>query len=216
MKRLNQLITRFGPIDAFINDLEYRVFIMTAFSLFLNIILGLFNGLMGIISHSVWSMTMFLYYSVLVLMRFMIFYYNRFYSGSESLILEIDGVLFICLAFILAGATLVALKNDVYYKHELIQLVIVGAYTFARVFIGAYNLIKAKKMHYPILNTIRHISYVEAMVSLLSLQTTINITFLGSENSYNLNLLFGFLVCLMIYVIGKRMIRESGQKKQDE
>lgn len=81
------------------------------------------------------------------------------------------GILFIIMTAALAGTVvlLMELKGQKYYLGVVIFAV--AAYTFYKTIASIINLVKAEKLKAPLLMAIRDIGYIDASVSVLSLQT---------------------------------------------
>ena len=87
----------------------------------------------------------------------------------------------------------------------------VATYTFYKLGMAIRNLIKARKEESLLLVTLRNISYADALVSLLSLQTALLAAF-GQDSGELvplMNALTGASVCLMILGLGSYMVWKS-------
>jgi len=63
-----------------------------------------------------------------------------------------------------------------------------------------------------LLRMIRNIGYADALVSLVSLQTAMFVSFGDGTDTRTMNLLTGGVVCLMILLMGIYMIRLAGKQ----
>ena len=87
----------------------------------------------------------------------------------------------------------------------------VATYTFYKLVMAITNMIKARKENSILLITLRNISYADALVSLLSLQTALFAAF-GQDSGAmipTMNALTGAGVCLMIFAVGIYMVHKS-------
>ena len=87
-------------------------------------------------------------------------------------------------------------------------------YTFYKAIIAVVNIVKVRKLQSPLLVTIRNIGYADALVSVLSLQTAMFVSF-GENSDVDpgvMNGITGTCVCIMILAIGIYMIYSSGRK----
>ena len=81
-----------------------------------------------------------------------------------------------------------------------------AAYAFSKIVIAIYNLFKAKKENYTI-KAIKRISLADALVSILTLQTSLLYTFSAGDNGA-VNALTGAVVCILTVAIGIFMLIE--------
>ena len=87
----------------------------------------------------------------------------------------------------------------------------VATYTFYKLGMAIRNMIKARKEKSLLLVTLRNISYADALVSILSLQTALFVAF-GQDSEAIIPIfdaLTGAGVCLMIFVLGVYMVYRS-------
>ena len=100
-------------------------------------------------------------------------------------------------------------------KYPGVLIYAVAAYTFYKLIVAMRNVIMARKRDSALLSTLRNISYADALVSMLSLQTALFAAFgQDSEELIPLmNVLTGTAVCLMIFVLGILMVHKSKRTK---
>lgn len=197
---------------------QKRIVIFTGISLFINLLYALYNGFLGVYGHSIWFMTMGIYYAILSCMRFIAIqcaYKNRKNNRIEKeyIIMKADGILLFLLTFVLTGSISLSLKYDLYKEYNEIIMITIATYTFYKVISAIVNFIKARKGNTPLIMTIRNISICDALVSLLSLEKSMYATF-GDENgnSHIMTILTGAGVCASIILIGISMIRYSNKE----
>lgn len=208
-----------------VKDYRYRTVLFTYSSLAGNLIFAFSNGIFGMMNHSVWFGTLSAYYIVLSIMRFLAIQYERRISMIERtqkmMQLELSvyrncGVLFILLTIALG----VSVTQMVYYNkgssYPGILIFVVAAYTFNKIVVAIINIIKAGRLKSPLLMTIRDIGYADALVSVLSLQTAMFVSF-GSDSTLSrqmMNSMTGGGVCLMILIMGIYMICSAQIQKK--
>lgn len=78
------------------------------------------------------------------------------------------------------------------------------------------NMVKVRKMQSPILITIRNIGVADALVSMLTLQMTMLLSFQGTDglNADRMNGITGLAVCLLISALGISMIYYAFKEKE--
>ena len=76
------------------------------------------------------------------------------------------------------------------------------------------NMVKVRKMQSPILITIRKIGVADALVSMLTLQTTMLASFqdTSSIDANRMNGITGLAVCILIALLGASMIYYASKR----
>lgn len=92
----------------------------------------------------------------------------------------------------------------------------IAAYTFYKITMAVINMVKVRKMQPPILITIRNIGGADALVSMLTLQTTMLASFPGngSLDANRMNGVTGLAVCVLISVLEISMIYYAYKRKE--
>lgn len=203
-------------------DHRYRMMVSTTISFLINILYALGNGLYGIINNSMWFITLAIYYMVLSIMKVNVLWYERKVSileiTKELKLKEIYvyrrcGILLTFMTLVLGGAVELMVKNEGGKEYKGYLIFIVAAYTFYNMIMSIINLIKVRKFKSIIIKTIKNIGYAEAMVSMLSLQTAMFVSF-KSESKINenyINGLTGTVVCSIVLAIGIYMVYSSNK-----
>ena len=175
---------------------------------------ALYNGVLGIISHSIWFLSLCAYYAILSSMRFGVIMQDRRNISTENFITRFCGVMLLVLAFVLSGSVYLSLTNDVAVKHQEIIMITIAAYTFCKVALAIVNTVKIRKENSLLLSTIRSISCADAVVSILSLQRSMLVSFGEMERYriYMMNILTGAGVFIIILLLGIGMIVKSMKK----
>lgn len=206
-------------------DYRYRTVLSTHFSFLINLFYAVSNGIFGILNHSAWFGTLAAYYIFLSVMRFTSVRYERKISKSnedknrniqELTVYRHCGILLILITIALGGAVILLLNKEGGRSYPGTLIFVVAAYTFYKVILSVINVVKTKKLKSPLLATIRNIGYADALVSVLSLQTAMLVSF-GEGNELDpqtMNGLTGVGVCMMILFIGIYMTYTSGKQKR--
>ena len=101
-----------------------------------------------------------------------------------------------------------------------IMAISIAAYTFYKttmaVTMAVINMVKVRKMQSPILITIRNIGVADALVSMLTLQTTMLASFQNTSHLdvNRMNALTGMAVCILIALLGISMIYYASKRKE--
>lgn len=214
------------------HDSGYRLLVSTEMGLALNLVFGIFNGAIGIFSRSAWYGTMAFYYMLLGVMRFWaVRYHNHVvkkkkYTAEKALLKEICiyrtcSVLTVFMAATLGGAVILLVRAEGGKTYPGFTIYAFALYTFVKSGIAIKNRVKASRQSSPILIAVRNIGYVDAFVSILTLQSAMFASFGDMNDSVSkmMNGLTGAAVCFVVLSTGiagiifsRRMKKEAKQK----
>lgn len=207
-------------------DYRYRTVVFAVPGLILNLIFAVFNGVLGIAGHSAWFATLSTYYTLLSVMRFHAVMHDRRASktepSAEVMLKEIEvyrncGILFMVMTATLAGTVILLMESKGQKYYPGVAIFAVAAYTFYKTIISIINVVKAEKLKAPLLMAIRDIGYIDASVSVLSLQTAMFASFGEGRPGFErlMNGLTGAVICLMALAMGVRCVRTSLRMKKE-
>lgn len=195
----------------------------------LNLIYAIFNGVIGFMNFSARYVSLAVYYLLLCVMRFLaVAYAGRVYQvkvpwrkrnpeKEDSLetrswrVYRNCKILFSMMRIALGGAVIMLVSGEGGKSYQGLLIYAVATYTFYKLGMAIRNMIKVRKEKSLLLVTLRNISYADALVSLLSLQTALFAAF-GQDSGELIplmNALTSAGVCLMILGIGIYMVRKS-------
>ena len=120
-------------------------------------------------------------------------------------------ILFSMMRIALGGAVIMLVSGEGGKSYQGLLIYAVATYTFYKLGMAIRNMIKVRKEKSLLLVILRNISYADALVSLLSLQTALFVAF-GQDSGELIplmNALTSAGVCLMILGIGIYMVRKS-------
>jgi len=212
-KFTNELLESYG----------YRSIIFAICSFIVNIAYAVFQGVIAILSHSIWFGALATYYIAISLIRGGIVAISRKKkNNNEELTLEKQvksyrncGIYLVLLNFALMGAVVQMVLSDQGFKYAGIMIYVMATYAFYKLGMSIYNLFKAKKHNDYTIQSIRNISFADALVSILALQTALLYAFSENYQPYLPNSLTGGAVSIIIIGMGIFMI-VRGQKKLKE
>ena len=195
----------------------------------LNLIYAIFNGVIGFMNFSARYVSLAVYYLLLCVMRFLaVAYAGRVYQvkvpwrkrnpeKEDSLetrswrVYRNCKILFSMMRIALGGAVIMLVSGEGGKSYQGLLIYAVATYTFYKLGMAIRNMIKVRKEKSLLLVILRNISYADALVSLLSLQTALFVAF-GQDSGELIplmNALTSAGVCLMILGIGIYMVRKS-------
>lgn len=217
--------------NTLITDNKLRTVLITLPGMILNMIYAVFNCVIAVVNASAWYDSLSTYYFLLCAMRFLsVSYARKIYNKNifntrlnEEKITELEekswrvhkncGVILSVTSIALGGAVIVLVLGEGGKSYPGLMIYMVATYTFYKLIMSIRNMIMARKEKSVLLITLRNISYSDALVSLLSLQTALFAAF--GQDSQELipimNTLTGAGVCLMIFLLGIYMVHKSNK-----
>lgn len=200
-------------------DIRFRSSISTVLSFLINLAFALYNCFLGITYRSFWFVTMAFYYILLGTMRFHAVQFikkNNNLEESERIKKEYSlmkqvGRIFLFLPLALSGTVILTIKQNHVQSYGTITMLTIATYTFYKIFISIWGLIKIHKQHSPLLSAIRNISTADATMSILPMQSSMIVSF---DNGTGLNFplmtaLTGSGICIIILWLGITMLKHT-------
>ncbi|MGN0364757.1 MAG: hypothetical protein ACI4E5_02305 [Suilimivivens sp.] len=189
-----------------------------------NLIFAAFNGVIGITSHSAWFGTLSAYYILLSIMRagivrqerkIAVIKEKREHMRRELSVYRRNSVLFIFLAVVLVGAVILLLNSQGGKNYPGFTIYAVATYTFYKIIMSTIQVIKVGKRKSPLLSITRRIGYIDACVSILTLQTAMFASFADGEEELIklMNGITGAILCVMVLGLGIQGICSSKKEK---
>lgn len=178
-------------LNKLFNDIYFRTILGTCLSLFLGICFVVYNAFAGIYYHSVWNGSISVYYGLLVVIKIS-FLYGEFSLVKKGLSQEetefkrakmfrLEGVLLLLVNIaLICPITLLALsKKEVNLP---VWVAIASAcYTFYKMIVCTHSFIKTRRQDNLSIKGLKNLNLMGALVTLLSLENTMIITFSEGE-----------------------------------
>lgn len=225
-KKKKTLIEHNSFLTKYTTDYRYRTIVVAVGGLFFNILFAIVNGFFAIMYSSAWLGSLSAYYLVLSFMRFGVVEYIEM-PRTRKKIKDVDfkelsvyhkvGFMFILMTIALVGMLIMMIIAEQSKTYPSFVIYVIALYTFIKVGLSIYHIIKAKSSNSYLVKTLRNISHADALVSLVSLQVTMIITFGGIDDYRKmlvLNILSGTVVLGVILIMGIIMIYESRNIKK--
>lgn len=169
------------------SNVHLRVNITLYGALVGNVLFATFQIALGFYHKSFWYYSMFFYYALLGIMRFILVNHTRKFKKNELIIVEIKKYIFCGWVLLLMNLALSAIVLFIVYlnktfNHNMIVTIALALYTFLSFSFAIINFFKYKKYKSPVYTATKYISLIGASVSMLTLETTMFTTFGGKEN----------------------------------
>lgn len=185
----------------------------------LNLAYAVFNGYIGAVTPSAWYITFAVYYLCLGIVRsYAVLYARGNYANAkdgierqrrEKRMLLVCGVVFCLMSVTLMGIGIL-LEHGVKWKtYAGYVIYIICIYTFFKVAMSVKHMVRARREKSRLLIALRNIGFADALVSLLSLQTTMLATYAGVDRAafaHDMTAITCGVVVGLILVIGVSML----------
>ena len=188
MKHIEQFFDRWKT------DYDFKTLTAAFASLAVTAIFALYNGFLGLSHASLWHGSICVYYLVLVVLRSaLISARNRSPGKSDPVRFQkkvyaaaAAGLFFLNLCLVVPVSLMVVRQKPV--NLSLIPAIAMAAYTTYKVTMASIHLKRRKRTPNSLIRLLRTISFIDALVSILSLQNTLIMVNMKSESSDMLTL----------------------------
>ena len=173
MKDRKQFLTRWKQ------DYDYKTMVSAAVSFAVTVVFALFNGFLGVAHRSLWHGTICVYYLILATLRGGIIAAERrlsarpdqaknrgrVYLASSVLLLILNISLFVPISLMVRQQKPVSLT--------LIPAIAMAAYTTYKITMASIHLKRRKRSADRLIRLLRTLNFIDALVSVLTLQNTL-------------------------------------------
>ena len=164
------------------DDTRLRVNVSLYGSLAWNALYGILQLWLGFYHHTFWFYSLGAYYICLVVMRFFLVRHTKKYAPGERMQTELVkyracGIVFLVMNLALALIIFFMVYWNRTFEHHMITAIAMAAYTFTALTTAIINVIKYRKYNSPVFSASKAISLAAALVSMLTLESTMLTTF---------------------------------------
>lgn len=208
-------------VKRWFDDRYLRIKVSLSLSFLWNISYAVLQTLLGIKSGSAWYYSLAVYYVSLAVMRFMLAQYTLRYSAGERVRLElilyrVCGTVFLVMNVALSVITVYTVYFGRASEHGTVITIALATYTFFTFTKSLLNVVNSRKINSPIHSAARLISLSAACVSMLTLESTMLVTFDSGDMTEMTRKAFlltsSIAVSFFIIVTAIYMIVSSGKK----
>lgn len=165
-----------------LDDTRLRVNVSLYGSLIWNALYGIFQLWLGFYHSTFWFYSLGAYYICLGAMRFFLARHTTRYAPGERIQTELVkyrtcGVVFLLMNLALALIIFFMVYFNRTFMHHMITAIAMAAYTFTTLAMAIVNVIKYRKYNSPVFSASKVISLAAALVSMLTLESTMFTTF---------------------------------------
>ena len=164
------------------DDTRLRVNVSLYGSLAWNALYGILQLWLGFYHHTFWFYSLGAYYICLGVMRFFLARHTTRYAPGERMQTELVkyracGIVFLVMNLALALIIFFMVYWNRTFQHHMITAIAMAAYTFTALTTAIINVIKYRKYNSPVFSASKAISLAAALVSMLTLESTMLTTF---------------------------------------
>lgn len=212
------LNTSFGA--RFLKDVRFRTELSLYSGFFINVLYIVMKMASGIYYRSVWFISIAVYYTLLAVMRFLLFRFGRRETVKNRLEAELHryrvcGIMLLMMNQALAGIVAFMVHQNRGYDYPGLLIYAMAMYSFYSVIVAVVNVIKFRRHGSPVLSAAKVISLVSAMVSILSLETAMVARFGNGDDFSSRQTITGATgggVCTLVLGIAVFMIVKSSMQ----
>ena len=206
------------------DDTRLRVNVSLYGSLAWNALYGMLQLWLGFYHHTFWFYSLGAYYICLGVMRFFLVRHTTRYAPGERMQTELEkyracGIVFLVMNLALALIIFFMVYWSRTFEHHMITAIAMAAYTFTALTTAIINVIKYRKYNSPVYSASKAISLAAALVSMLTLESTMLTTFSeGTTTAMEQKIMLGatggvisvLIVATAMYmiVVGTRKLNE--------
>ena len=191
-----------------LESFDFRTVIGGLLSFGASILYGVFNGVIGILSKSIWYGSLAAYYILLTLIRGGILLRHKKSKRTKDSRLKRtktylnSGILLLILNIALSVAIAQMIFEGMGFIYNGIMIYVSALYAFIKIGLAIYNFIRAHRQEDILIEGVRNISLIDGAVSILALQTAMLTAFSDGELDYSLmNTLTGIAVSAVAYTV---------------
>lgn len=204
-----------------LRNFGFRTVIFAIGSFLMSLLFSGFNAYMGIKNHSIWYGALAAFYIALAFLRGGVLAYHKSRIGKKTQndeyvkakVYRNSGIITLILNIALSSAIAQMIFYEAHFTYMGLTIFAYAAYAFYKITMSIIALIKAHKQTDLTVRAIRNINLVDALVSILALQTALLTMFSEGEVNISLfNTFTGIVVSLLSVGIGIYMIISANKK----
>lgn len=210
-----------------LNTYSARTFMFNIISFIFSLGFLMYTTITVIRLRSGWYAFLVIYYSILLVMRFVIlnFAYKNIkfpYHDKYAFYLKlyaIYGIIFILLTLFFASTFLVV-DFKIYNNYRLtMPLIIFAGYAVVKFVVAIVNFIRAHKTQIILARILRNLSLIDALMTLGIMQTLIATYILGTDSNavqihHIVEVCIGIFMAIVVSILGSIMLIEASKKSK--
>ncbi len=199
-----------------INNHEFRGYFLSILSLITSIFFLTYNFYIGLKYKLIWNTSITFYYLILLIIRLIILINEKKWlllnkdqlKNNRIKLLKIINTLFIFIDIVLIVPIILMVLGEKNINIGMIPAIAIAAYTTYKIIISIINFNKTKQSENLMLHVLKTINLKEAIVSIITLQNILIMTFSNGKSMTQLTAftsagLLLLLICVSLYQIIK-------------
>ena len=212
--RMVKTLKKYKFTNDLLSEYGYRTMIFSIISFILNVGYVAVIGTFGIMSHSVWYISISIYYLTLIFMKGNIYLSRKRYNTDlkKARAYRFCGIMFILLTLALSGIIVLIYTSNMYFEYAGLLIFVFATFTFYKLTFSIINIFKARKHDNLYIQSIRNVNFASSLVSIIVLQVAMFQAFAPEFNKSVANGLTGGGVSLVILALGIYMICKANKE----
>ncbi len=186
-------------------DYNRRTYIFASISVLINFAFSIYNGVIGFVFNSIWHLSIFGYYLLLMFIKALLILGKKFNkngkANKQNIIIFISFIILIITTIAMIGPAVILVQNKRIYDWGLIPAIAMAAYTTYSITMAIFNINKVKANDDSIVKQIRLINMIAAIMSVLVLQNTLILANGEYSNDMKLLSIFTSIAIIMAIII---------------
>lgn len=177
--------------------------------LLVNLLYGLYMGVLGVVLHSWWFIALAAYDIVLTVLRFALELCRKNRPEEiQRFVPRFTGGMLLFLSVTMAGTTYLSLLDERGSRHHVIVMITLALYAFTKITLAIVRMVRHRNDRHPAMRCLRNVRLADGAVSIFALQRSMLVSFEGMtpQNIRLMNALTGTAVYLMIAILGILLI----------
>ena len=205
-------LNKFAVTRRILENYGFRTLAFTICSFILSALYGIYNGVIAILSLTIWYGALATYYILLAFMRGgVLSYHGKRKKKGQDKLKEIRtyrncGILLMIIITALSVAVAQMAIKGVSFEYGGLLIYAAAAYAFLKITTATINVFKVRGHETMTIRAVISINFADALVSILALQTALLATFSEGVDVAPANIATGAGVCSAIFILGLYML----------
>jgi hypothetical protein len=191
-------------------DYRRKTTLFSFFSALLNLFFTFFHAVLGVVSSSLWHGSISVYYFVLFVIRAILVVTERRKAEEKERmgVYTLTHILLLFMNISLIVPIIVMIRGGRTYSYGLIPAIAMAVYTTYRVTVAVMNLMRAKRSGSRTLKTLRTVNFLDALLSVLTLQNAMIAANGGIDDMHILMIYTSAAIWLFMVFLSIRSFRK--------
>lgn len=164
------------------SDYRFKTMLTASFSSCITVLFAIWNGYLGLSKFSIWHGSICVYYLLLSVVRMLLLLWEKSKTTTVPVksIYRLTNIMLIVMNLLLIVPIALMTQNQKPVTVGLAIAIAIAAYTTYKVSLAIFHLVRSSRQEHLLVRELRVISFIDAIVAVMSLQTTL-ITCVGGS-----------------------------------